>query len=158
MTKEIERKFLVDRTHPDVTALLATPADDIRQGYIMSGPTGVVRVRISNDAAFLTIKGVTVDISRDEFEYPIPMDHAERLLLTMCGQVIEKQRYFYPLGKGLVAELDVFPQIDLYVAEVELSAETDEFAKPDWFGEEVSADPSYFNNNIADRIEAANAG
>ena len=46
MASEIERKFLIDRSHPDVVALMETRPRSIRQGYIMSGPTGVVRVRI----------------------------------------------------------------------------------------------------------------
>ena len=86
----------------------------------MSAPTGVVRVRIEDGFASLAIKGVTKGISRREFEYEIPIEDAEQLLAGMCANVIEKKRYLYPLDGGLVAEVDVFPQIDLCVAEVEL--------------------------------------
>jgi CYTH domain-containing protein len=152
MAKEIERKFLIDRTHPDVIALIKTRPRHIRQGYIMSGPIAVVRVRTDDEQASLTIKCVTTGISRDEFEYPIPNDDAEHLLTTMCGKVIEKKRYIYQLDGGLMVELDVFSQIDLYLAEVELPSEATIFEKPEWFGEDVSAVPRYFNNNIVDRI------
>jgi adenylate cyclase len=36
----------------------------------------------------------------------------------------------------------------LIVAEVELTSEDQEFEKPDWIGEEVTADPRYFNSNL----------
>jgi adenylate cyclase len=35
------------------------------------------------------------------------------------------------------------------VAEIELSAEGDVFAKPDWLGDEVTQDLRYYNNNLA---------
>ena len=152
MAKEIERKFLIDRTHPDVVALMKTRPRFIRQGYIMSGPTGVVRVRVDDKQAMLTIKGVTTGISRDEFEYLVPIEDAEHLLATMCAKVMEKKRYHHRLPCGLMAEVDVFIQIDLYLAEVELPSETATFQRPEWFGEDVSTQPQYFNNNIADRI------
>ncbi|WP_341367122.1 CYTH domain-containing protein [Yoonia sp. BS5-3] len=152
MAQEIERKFLVDCDHPEVRALLATKPRYMRQGYIMSDKTGVVRVRIANDAAFLTIKGPSVGIARDEFEYPIPVADAEAMLNTMCDAVLAKRRYYHPLAGGLMVELDVFEQIDLVLAEVELPDEQARFARPDWLVEEVSDDPQYFNNNIAARI------
>ncbi|WP_297341903.1 CYTH domain-containing protein [Pseudophaeobacter sp.] len=152
MASEIERKFLIDPLHPDVVALMETRPRSIRQGYIMSSTTGVVRIRIEDDQAMLTIKGVTVGISRSEFEYPIPVDDAEHLLETMCAKIIEKKRYHYPLPGGFLAEVDVFPQIDLCLAEVEVPSEKTVIDKPEWFGEDVSTQSQYFNNNIADRI------
>ncbi|SLN16559.1 CYTH domain protein [Roseovarius albus] len=152
MAQEIERKFLIDQTHPEVTALMQTKGSHIKQGYIMSDPKGVVRVRRMDDKAYLTIKGPNTGITRDEFEYQIPVEHAEHLLATMCSKIIEKQRYAYPLENGHFAEVDVFPQIDLWLAEVELPTKDTDFQKPDWFRKEVSTDPYYFNNNIAKRI------
>ena len=100
----------------------------------------------------LTIKGATTGVSRDEFEYPIPVEDAEHLLITMCSKVIEKKRYHYPLPDGLMVEVDVFSQIDLYLAEVEQPSETTPIQKPEWFREDVSDQAQYFNNNIAERI------
>ncbi|WP_338550018.1 CYTH domain-containing protein [Roseovarius phycicola] len=152
MAKEIERKVLVNSRHPTFSKLMETNYSKIRQGNIMSSPTGVVRVRVEDGFASLAIKGVTTGISRNEYEYEIPIPDAEQLLADMCSKVIEKNRYLYPLRDGLVAEVDVFPQIDLCIAEVELPSEETEFEKPEWFTEEVSHDPQYFNNNIAKRI------
>jgi adenylate cyclase len=159
MPNEIERKFLVDREHPDLKRVLQTmPPQFVRQGYIMSGPNGVVRVRRKGEKGYLTVKGATSGITRPEFEYQIPAEDADTMLETMCGQIIEKNRYTIPLPGDLMVEVDVFEQIDLIVAEVELDSEDQEFDKPEWLTEEVSHDPAYFNNNIAERIAQGTGG
>jgi CYTH domain-containing protein len=64
MATEIERKFLVD---PNVWK----PEDDgisYRQGYLSSVKQRVVRVRIAGSEAFLTVKGISENVSRLEFE------------------------------------------------------------------------------------------
>ena len=152
MAKEIERKFLVDKNHPDLHALLATKPANIAQGYLKSDDTGVVRVRVLDDQGFLTIKGPTVGITRDEFEYEIPKSDAEAMLSSMCDKVLRKQRYTLPLKDGLKLELDVFLQFDLVVAEIELPSEAATFSAPIWLTKEVSNDPSYYNNAIAERL------
>jgi adenylate cyclase len=158
MPNEIERKFLVDRDHPTLKDILETMLPlPIRQGYIMSGPSGVVRVRRMGNQGYLTVKGVTQGITRPEFEYQIPAKEANMMLETMCGQVVEKDRFTIPLPNGPMVEVDVFRQIDLIIAEVELDSEDQVFDKPDWLAEEVSHDPAYYNNNIADRIAAERA-
>ena len=75
------------------------------------------------------------------------------MLDKMCTKVLVKKRFYHPLRDGLTVELDVFDQLDLYLAEVELPSEQTTFAKPDWFTEDVSNDPKYFNNNIIKRLE-----
>lgn len=152
MATEIERKFLVDRNHPDLHALLGTKPALISQGYMKSDETGVVRVRIMDDQGFLTIKGPTVGISRAEFEYEIPKEDAESMLASMCDKVLRKQRYTLDIGDGLTLELDVFLQVDLILAEIELPTEDTPFSAPAWLTEDVSEDPAYFNNAIAERL------
>jgi len=63
--------------------------------------------------------------------------------------LIEKMRYAIPVG-GLVWEVDEFfgENAGLIVAEVELGSEDQVFEKPRWVGEEVTADPRYFNANL----------
>jgi adenylate cyclase len=152
MAKEIERKFLIDRNHPDVQTILSTKPTKIRQGYIMSADTGVVRIRITDDVAFLTVKTRNSGISRDEYEYEIPKNDAETMLSAMCGKVVEKERYLHQLPDGNTLELDDFAQIDLLMGEVELASEDAPLDTPEWFLREVSQDPAYFNNEIAKRI------
>ena len=152
MPKEIERKFLVDKDHPGLAPILATSSIEIRQGYLKSDARGVVRTRTFGSKGYLTVKGPTTGITRDEFEYEIPKEDAEAMLESMCGAVIEKSRHLVPLPGGYIVEIDIFKQIDLVIAEIELPSEDAEFPKPDWLGEEVSTDPAYFNNAIAERI------
>ena len=145
MAKEIERKFLVD-----TSKLPTLPKGQImKQGYI---PTqGItVRARISDDQAFLTLKGRATGLSRSEFEYPIPVEDAQQILNELCTHpLIEKTRYLIPYGDH-TWELDIFEGDNqgLVVAEIELSSENESFEKPEWITKEVSYDTKYRNSNL----------
>lgn len=152
MPQEIERKFLVDTNHPDYKALLQTPPTPITQGYISTNAGATVRVRLYEQSAVLTLKGKTKGLSRDEFEYPIPLEDAQNMVATMCGKTIRKTRYHHPLANGLKIEVDVFHDFDLVIAEIEIPTETTPFDKPDWLLEDVSHDPQYFNSNLLSRV------
>jgi len=146
MGKEIERKFLVKegKWQPKGEGEL------YRQGYLSTVKERVVRVRSAGRNGFLTIKGATVEYTRLEFEYPIPLKDAEKMLDALCEHpLIEKQRYHVE-HDGVVWEIDVFKGENkgLIVAEVELENETQEFDIPDWAGQEVSKDPRYYNANL----------
>ncbi|SFV69382.1 hypothetical protein MNB_SV-10-164 [hydrothermal vent metagenome] len=146
MAKEIERKFLVD---PKKLPPLHHPLR-IRQGYLPGCQTGTVRVRISNEEAFLTLKGRTTGITRSEFEYPVPLSDAEQMLTELCSShFIEKERYLVP-HEGHLWEIDIFSgkNSGLIVAEIEFSEENEAFAKPEWVTTEVSSDPKYRNVNL----------
>jgi adenylate cyclase len=153
MAKEIERKYLVNRAKMSfLSVVMDGEPIRIRQGYISDLDTGVVRVRIADDVGFLTVKGPTIGITRNEFEYVIPKDDAEDMLDTMCDKIISKHRYIFKLPNDLKIEIDIFLGSELIIAEIELPSEDTVFDKPDWLGLEVSDDPAYFNNNIAARI------
>lgn len=149
MAKEIERKFLIDHQHPEVLALMTKDPKRIEQGYITTSEKGVVRVRIIDGAGFLTIKSATPGITRDEYEFDIPVYDAASLLRDLCVASLKKERRCFALPEGLTVDLDYFPDHDLYLAEVELPDETAAFDHPAWFTQEVSHDPAYFNNNLA---------
>ncbi len=146
MGKEVERKFVVDQA-------LWRPADKgihFKQGYLNSQKERVVRVRIEGDRAKLTIKGVSVGITRSEFEYAVPVDDATLLLDHLCEQpLIDKHRHKEVHG-GKLWEIDVFhgDNEGLVVAEIELAAEDEAFETPAWAVREVSSDPRYFNSNL----------
>lgn len=140
---EIERKFLVknDNWKP------ADKANKIKQGYLSVDPERVVRVRISDEKAYLTIKGKLVGIVRTEMEYEIPKDEAEILLKLCLNSAIEKTRYT-KLINNLTWEIDVFEGVNdgLVMAEIELEDANQKIDMPDWAGEEVSTDKRYFNS------------
>lgn len=147
MAIEIERKFLVK---DDSWRSLADQGTAYRQGYLIGAREASVRVRIEGDEAFLNIKGMTLSVTRQEFQYPIPVRDAAELLDTLCEKpLIEKTRYRLQHA-GHEWEIDVFAGANagLVVAEVELQSETEHIELPGWAGIEVSTDPRYYNVNL----------
>jgi adenylate cyclase len=147
MATETERKFLVKS---DDWRSLA-PRILYRQGYIASSEARTVRIRVAGDRGYITIKGISVGISRSEFEYPIPVEDAMEMLDTLCDRpLIEKYRHKIAIDH-LVWEVDEFlgENQGLIMAEVELPDAQQEVTLPEWIGTEVSGDPRYFNANLA---------
>ncbi|RUS67649.1 Inorganic triphosphatase [Saezia sanguinis] len=146
MAKEIERKFLVIG---DEWRKLAK-GTHYRQGYLNSAKERTVRIRTIDDKAFLTIKGITVGVTRMEYEYEIPHADCVAMLENLAEKpIIEKSRYKIKDG-DVTWEVDEFFGVNqgLIVAEVELKSEDQAFNKPSWVGEEISSDPRYFNSNL----------
>jgi adenylate cyclase len=142
---EIERKFLVvgEQWRTATGSLIA-------QGYLNRDKARTVRVRLSGEKAYLTIKGPSVGVIRPEFEYPIPVRDAQEMLALCDGPVVQKVRHLVPFA-GLTWEVDEFlgDNAGLVVAEIELTTENQVFDRPVWLGQEVSDDPRYFNSNLA---------
>lgn len=139
---EIERKFLVTNNKYKI----GTPCF-IAQGYICSEENRVVRVRIKNETAFLTIKNATIGFARNEYEYEIPIVDAKAMLQNTCQQpIIEKTRYILE-HKGFIWEIDEFhgDNEGLVVAEIELEDKNAEFELPDFIGKEVTGEARYYN-------------
>ncbi len=147
MGKEIERKFLLKNEQWRGLA----EGTLYRQGYISTDENRAVRVRVIGDKGFLTIKGRQEKLLvRLEYEYEIPLDDANELLDKLCDRpIIEKYRYKIPF-EGMIWELDEFlgKNAGLFVAEVELSHESQTVELPDWVGDEVTEDPRYLNANL----------
>ena len=149
MGVEIERKFLVTGEGWQADA---EPGMPIRQAYLSSGPAASVRVRIVGEsAARLTVKSAGAALSRCEFEYDVPVADAAAMLALRQGAVIVKTRYRIAAGEGRAWEIDVFGGVHagLVIAEIELGAEDEAFARPDWLGAEVTSDPAYSNAALA---------
>jgi adenylate cyclase len=143
--QEIERKFLVKN---NVFKTLATAKKNIAQGYLNTDPERTVRVRITNEKAFLTVKGKGNEsgMTRFEWEKEIAIEEASALLLLCEKGAIEKTRFEIPEGNHLY-EVDEFygENQGLIIAEIELSDENEVFEKPDWLGIEVTNDERYYN-------------
>lgn len=157
---EIERKYLVTS---DCYKELAVARYHIRQGYISREKTGTVRVRITDDKAYLTIKGKPAagHFARYEWEKEIDVQEAEELMKLCQGTVIDKTRWIVPAetidnlqltvdNLQLIWEVDEFhgTHEGLVVAEIELDNEEQSFEKPDFIGDEVTHDPRYYNANM----------
>ena len=141
---EIERKFLVEGTDWRSEAVASKA---MKQGYLGRLGKASVRVRTTEDAAYLNIKSADLGISRREYEYAIPLAEADEMLETIAeGAIIDKTRYIVPFGAH-TWEIDVFagPNAGLVVAEIELATPDEPFERPVWLGKEVSDDPRYYN-------------
>lgn len=148
MATEIEHKFLI--ANNDWREQVSHTVY-YRQGYLSSQPTSSIRVRISDNQAWLNIKSATIGTHRLEYEYEIPKTDADEILNQLCKKpLIEKTRYFVE-HQGHTWEIDVFEGDNqgLIVAEIELSDIGEAFAKPSWLGAEVTHDLRYYNNNLA---------
>lgn len=148
---EIERKFLVKgdgwREAPGIRYV---------QGYLNRDKRRTVRVRIEGERACLTVKGISTGMVRAEYEYQIPVADARELLALCEPPLIEKRRHVVEYH-GSRWEVDAFEGglAGLVLAEIELTAPDQPFARPDWLGEEVTGDPRYFNSNLSPSAAAS---
>jgi len=147
MATETERKFLVKGEFRH----LASDKKHITQGYISVDSGRVVRVRISDNRSYITIKSSSgqTGITRSEWQYDIPLSDALEILMICLPGRIEKTRYIVPFGLHTI-EVDEFhgKHEGLILAEIELENEKEMFEKPDWLGEEVTGRPEYYNSNM----------
>jgi adenylate cyclase len=146
---EIERKFLVD--HKLWNQLSKPKGVNFSQGYILKQEAKTIRIRVTDEDGFITIKGKSVGFSRSEFEYTIPIGEAKQLLADFCEAVVIKIRYRIDF-EGKVWEVDVFSGENegLIVAEIELDDAKEIFNKPGWVGQEVTDDVRYYNSNLSE--------
>jgi adenylate cyclase len=146
---EIERKFLVSS---DAYRVAASKTSNIRQGYLNSDPKRSVRIRLKDQTGFITVKGKSnaSGLSRFEWEKEISKSDAEALLILCKDHEIRKIRYHVSVGRHIF-EVDEFLGANkgLVIAEVELRSEAEKFSKPDWLGQEVTGDISYYNSKLS---------
>lgn len=146
---EIERKFLVKS---DAYKNEAKSKERIVQGFLNTHKERTVRVRITGDFAYLTVKGKSNEsgTSRFEWEKEISVNDAKALLLLCEDGIIEKTRYKVSKGQHIF-EIDEFygTNSGLVIAEVELNHEGEYYEQPDWLGEEVTGDIKYYNSQLS---------
>ena len=146
---EIERKFLVLSEAFKTEAFKKTK---IIQGFLNTHKERTVRIRVQEDEAFITIKGLSNKngTTRLEWEKEIPVPEAETLLKLCEPNLIEKMRYEVKAGKHTF-EVDEFygENEGLIIAEIELTSENEAFTKPDWIGKEVTGDVRYYNSLLS---------
>ena len=146
MGTEIERKFLV-LPHLIYPLLDHTKSEYFEQFYLARDPW--VRVRIIQaytgpSSARLTIKGPGT-LRRAEFEYEIPFVDAVNMR-PMGKGTIKKTRWKH-LHEGHTWEIDGFEGdlTGLWLAEIELRDEREEFVVPPWVDREVTEDVRFSN-------------
>ncbi|MBO4304955.1 MAG: CYTH domain-containing protein [Lentisphaeria bacterium] len=152
MAKEIERRFLLK---DDSWKKETTSFHCFRQAYIPVVPGEkhiVVRIRVTDEKAFLTLKGscASGSFAKSEFEYPIPQEDACAMLEEFCGNCVEKTRFIVE-KPPFRWEIDEFQgeNAPLCIAEIELPSEETAFPRPAWLGREVTTDHRYSNSSLA---------
>jgi CYTH domain-containing protein len=149
MAAEIERKFLVAEP-PEET--LGCPAEEIDQGYLVSDGETEIRLRRKGGVHFLTLKKGHGEV-REEIEVELTAGQFDRLWPQTAGWRVEKRRHRIPIEHGLIAEMDVYGGAlgDLVTVEVEFESESASraFVPPEWFGEELTGDVRYSNQQMA---------
>jgi adenylate cyclase len=147
MAIETERKFLVRGEFRN----LSVKEIKIIQAYFSVDPARIIRLRISDEKAYLTIKSPKsgTSFSRNEWEIQISLSTANEILNVCLPGRIYKTRYLIPSGKHNF-EVDVFHDKNegLILAEIELENEEEEYDKPEWLGEEVTGKPEFYNSNL----------
>jgi len=99
----------------------------------------------------MNIKSLEIGLSRDEYEYEIPLEDGQRILATLATcPVIEKVRYLVKVGNH-TWEIDEFfgENEGLIVAEVELQSEDEKFEIPSWAGREVTEEVRFYNISLS---------
>lgn len=143
---EIERKFLIR----DLPSLENYKGKSVKQGYISTDP--VIRIREMDDLYTLSLKSIG-HLVRQEFELDLTKEQFEDLWEKVGTTYVSKTRYFIPLDKNYVAELDIYHDNleDLFTVEVEFDStkEAESFQAPSWFGKDVTLDARYKNNHLA---------
>ena len=147
MAIEIEHKFLVKNNNWQQNI---DRSIEYKQGYLISDNKKSVRIRVTENKAWLNIKSATIGTQRHEYEYEVPLSDALEMLNNLCEKpLIEKTRHFVT-HKQHIWEIDVFKGDNegLIVAEIELSKTGEFFHIPSWAGLEVTQDIRYYNNML----------
>lgn len=142
---EIERKFLVGY----LPNLDGVKSSEIVQGYVSFSPE--IRVRQLDDKYYRTEKGEGM-VVREENEWEISKEEAEKMFQEVKTNLIEKTRYYIPYNKYTI-ELDIYKGLfkGLIVAEVEFETleKANNFTPPEWFLEDISEKREYRNKILA---------
>ncbi len=145
MALEIERRFLVS----DPSIVQGRKGVCIRQAFLELKKEGVLRIRVSGDRAFLTLKILRTAVIRVEYEFEIPLKDGEEMFGLCDFPVMEKERYRVSF-EDRAWEIDVFQGENegLVIAEIELEKEGDTFSVPPWAGREITGDFRYLNAHL----------
>ncbi|MFS4445880.1 CYTH domain-containing protein [Maribacter sp. 2307UL18-2] len=146
---EIERKFLIKS---DAYKQEAVSKERIVQGFLNTHEERTVRIRITGDFGYLTIKGKSNASGTSRFEWEKELLVADaKALLELCEKgIIDKTRYRVPKGQHIF-EIDEFhgENDGLVIGEIELTEEVEHFEHPDWLGDEVTGDVKYYNSKLS---------
>jgi len=150
--KEIERKFLVDKSKlPDLSQFKCI---DVKQGYLSQLRDSLsVRVRSFDDKKFFLEMKDGSGMIRNELTLYITKEEFDSLFPSCGDRIIIKKRYEIPSEKndGKILEVDVYRDFEFITCEYEGDTEEDveSLIWEDWFTEELTNKPNYSNKSLA---------
>lgn len=130
---------------------MAAESFPIKQAYIAKEGEATVRIRVSGNRAWLTVKGRNKGAMRSEWEYEIPVREAEEMAVELAGGwSVEKERYIVEY-EGWKWEVDSFGGVlsGLIIAEIEMPSAESRPPLPAFIGKEVTGDVRYYNSVLA---------
>lgn len=150
---EIERKFLINALPENIDQFAYT---ELRQGYIISTDTEVLRIRQEVDMHGRATWVQTIKKGRGqqrvEVEVPLTGEGFDTLWNFVENRIIEKRRHSVPLDSTAIAQVDLY-QIPFGLATVEVEFASNDaantFTAPSWFGDEVTTDKRFSNDMLA---------
>ena len=153
--KEIERKYLLNRSILEFLDKTSTTHKKITQFYTKATPKKSLRFRKYGRQYYKCIKHGTGGV-REEIEEEVSRKVYKKSLKKRIGRSIKKIRYLFKLD-SYEYSVDVYkkPFVDLYVMEVEFEsiAEYENFVLPStlktYVEKEVTEDEAYKNKNLA---------
>lgn len=152
MNYEIERKFLLKSGFSLKDLTNNYIEQKIKQGYLSSHSN--LRVRIikmgAREEAILTLKRGK-GLKREEYEENISLEMARELMKDSII-LVEKTRYKYNY-KNKIWDIDYFPDHDMWISEIELEHEDEEFEKMDFLESEITGTSKYTNKKLGKRLK-----
>ena len=109
------------------------------------------RIRLMDDAAFVTVKGPQVNYARAEWEFEVMVETVRDLVTSFRFPHVMKTRFNIPEYGGLTWEIDFFEGDNhgLVMAELEVPSANHEFVRPEWLGQDVTGDDRFGNGSLA---------
>ena len=111
-----------------------------------------IRIRLDEETAILCIKGPMKGISRFEYECEL-QDYTvlEKLLIDSNWPIVEKRRWRIIEEDNHIWELDQFLELNdgLWLTEIELGEENEQFMRPKWVGSEVTEDQRFSSKQLS---------
>ena len=122
--------------------------------HSIQGNNSTIRIRLDGKLAILCIKGKTKGITRMEFEWDIGNYlRLEEFLVDSDWPMIEKRRWKVKSQDNHEWDLDQFLGLNegLWLAEIELENENEQYICPKWVGNDVSNDRRFSSKQLAKR-------
>ena len=112
------------------------------------------RIRLSDDTVTLTAKGRRIGATATEYNWDVPMEIYNSLVLDGLP-VVKKIRHYWNGPDGLLWEIDEFEGAiaGLIIAEVELESEDQEVVLPNWLGLELTHLRGWSNASLSRMIK-----